>query len=108
MKEVKVGKYSKAWFRRMIVIRNRVFAAITFVGLFALLSFVGVCECDTIVDYIVFYGLISGPSAFLSFMVYSIFKLDFDHFDEIYENFLFDMVYYERKRQDKKMKKWLI
>lgn len=106
MKEIKVGKYSKEWLRKRMVIRNRFYAAITFVGLSVLLSFVGCC--GTIYDHIAFYGLITGVSAFISFIVYSIFKLEFEHFDEIYENFLFDTVRYERKRQDKKMKKWLI
>lgn len=106
MKEIKIGKYSKEWFRKRMVIRNRIYAAITFVGLFVLCSFVG--DCGTILDYIAFYGLITGLSALFSFIVYSIFELEFEHFEEIYKNFLFDTVRCERKKQDKKMKKWLI
>lgn len=106
MKEIKIGKYSKEWFRKRMVIRNRIYAAITFVGLSVLFSFIG--YCGTIYDHIAFYGLMAGVSAFISFIVYSIFKLEFEHFEEIYKNFLFDTVYYERKKQDKKMKKWLI
>lgn len=106
MKEIKIGKYSKEWFRKRMVIRNRIYAAITFVGLFVLCSFVG--ECGTILDYIAFYGLITGLSALFSFIVYTMFDLKPEDFEEHYKNFLFDTVRYERKKQDKKMKKWLI
>ena len=67
MKEIKIGKYSKEWFRKRMVIRNRFFAASTFVGLFVLFSFIG--HCGTIYDHIVFYGLMAGVSAFISFIV---------------------------------------
>ena len=111
MKEVKIGKYSKEWYRKRVNnIRNFWTITVT-LGLGFLIG------CGMLLE--------SGNSNFMIFLLYTLIGMCFssfigllmyatvnaeieNNFDMMYKDFLFNIVFRERTKQDKKMKKWLI
>lgn len=111
MKEIKIGKYSKEWFRkRLNKIRN--FWTILIILVLGFLIACGIFldgGNSNIVIFLLYFLIGVGFSSFIGLLTYATINAEIENnFDEMYNDFIYNLIYKTRVRQDKKMKKWLI
>ena len=111
MKEIKIGKYSKEWYRnRLNNIRNFWTILIT-LGLGFLIA-CGIfldSGSSNIVIFLLCLLFAMGSSSFIGLIMYATINAEIENnFDRMYENFIYNLIYKIRIRQNRKMKKWLI
>lgn len=111
MREVKTDKYSKHWYRKRVNnIRNFCTVSVT-LGLGFLIGCGMHLESGNS-NFVVFllYTLIgTGFSSFIGLLLYATINAEIENnLDMMYKDFLSNIVFREREKQDKKMKKWLV
>lgn len=111
MKEIKIGKYSKEWFRkRLNNIRN--FWTILIILVLGFLIACGIFSDSESSNIIIFLLCLLGGMGFSSFIglfMYATINAEIENsFEIMYKNFIYNLIYKTRAKQNRKMKKWLI
>lgn len=111
MREVKTDKYSKHWYgKRVNNIRNFCTISIT-LGLGFLIGCGMLLESGNsdLTVFLLYILIGTGFSSFIGLLLYATINAEIENnLDMMYKDFLFNIVFREREKQDKKMKKWLI
>lgn len=110
MKEIKVGKYSKAWYRKHREFYCRMAGIITFIGMAFLCSIGVLNESAVIYDWFTAIILAVGIPFVLAALVYNLSHIEFEgeYFDACYDRFIYNKIRKDRIMQDKKYHKWIV